>query len=407
VARVGTDPDGPLNVQQWRNSVIGSAEHIVGIAYVLLFYGLIGIPLIKSISLAWNTGNEPLVATVVALLVLILVGANLLAMWRVSGAVVATITLAVCWVFIGGMPIVDRTGFGGISLQWATKLLIGAAVVAALLSLRKRVQASVADVIGPLLERGLSQSRLTSETSTAAADARRWSDALVNLGYVIVCFPILTVPLRNLVEPLTNPTVAAVLITVIGVLLVLAMIEVLRRAQGFALAILGLFVCAPMLLGLPLWESGAVGSGLQWVIRCLIGLGILLLLIGLRPRARRGARTFLAPLLERQISAFSAPPTEEAAEARLQLLERVSDGLIDVGYVVCAFLAVGLPLVGALSGSSLSWLVSVVYLVFVAIAGWLLYRVWRHAGQAGLGTTSTTASSGEAAATGELTPSVA
>jgi hypothetical protein len=391
VARVGTDPRGPLNVQQWRNSVIGSAEHIVGIVYVLLFYGVIGIPLIKSISLAWNAGNEPLVATVVAALALILVGANLLAMWRVSGAVVATVTLAVCWVFIGSMPIVDRTGFAGISLQWATKLVIGAAVVAALLSLRKRVQESVAAVLAPLLARGLSESRLTSGTSTAAADARRWSDALVNLAYVIVCFPILAVPLRNLIEPLTNPTIAAVVVTVIGVVVVLAMIEALRRAQGFALAILGLFVCAPMLLGLPLWESGAVGSGLQWVIRCLIGLGILLLLIGLRPRARRGARSLLAPLLDRQISAFSAPPTEEAAEARLHLLERVADGLIDVGYVVCAYIAVGVPLVGALSGSTLSWMVSIVYLAFAAIAGWLLYRVWRHAGAAGLGSTSSTA----------------
>ena len=62
---------------------------------------------------------------------------------------------------------------------------------------------------------------------------------------------------------------------------------------------------------------------------------------GAVPQARRGARSFLTPLLERQISAFSGPPTEEAAEARLQLLERVSDGLIDVGYVVCALRAVG------------------------------------------------------------------
>jgi hypothetical protein len=30
----------------------------------------------------------------------------------------------------------------------------------------------------------------------------------------------------------------------------------------------------------------------------------------------------------------------------------------------------------------------VVYLAFAAIAGWLLYRVWRHAGAAGLGATS-------------------
>ena len=53
----------------------------------------------------------------------------------------------------------------------------------------------------------------------------------------------------------------------------------------------------------------------------------------------------------------------------------------------CArYVAIVVPLVGALSASNLSWLTTVVYLVFAAITGWLLYRVWRHAGAAGLGT---------------------
>jgi Protein kinase domain len=397
-ARMGTDPRGPLNLQQWRNSVVGSSEHIVGIVYVLLLYGLIGVPLIKTLSLAWDLAAEPLVATIVAALVLVLVGANLLAMWRVSGAVVATLALAVCWVFIGSMPIVDRTGFGGISLQWATKLAIGVAVVVALLSLRKRVQSSLGAVLAPMLQVALSRSNAGAEAD-ASADAQRWSDALVNVLYFIITFPILAVPVRNLLEPLTSPTIAAVVITVVGVALVLLIVDVLRRAQGFGLAILGLFVCAPTLLGLPLWESGAVGSGLQWIVRCLIGLGILLLLMGLRGRARRAARALLVPVLDRQISALYAPRTEADAEARLRLLERVSDGVIDLLYVLCAYIAVVVPVAGALSDSEFSWLVTVVYLVFVAIAGWLLYRVWRHAGAAGLGTPST--------AEPELTPGVA
>src|SRR5262249_43609291 len=64
-ARLGTDPHGPLNVQLWRNSVVGSAEYIVNIVYVLLLYGLIGIPLVKTVSLAWDFRAEPLVATAV------------------------------------------------------------------------------------------------------------------------------------------------------------------------------------------------------------------------------------------------------------------------------------------------------------------------------------------------------
>jgi ABC-type nickel/cobalt efflux system permease component RcnA len=169
-------------------------------------------------------------------------------------------------------------------------------------------------------------------------------------------------------------------------LLYIAM-RLLRRAQGFALAIVGLFICAAMLLGLPLWESGAIAAGLQWVVRLAVGLAIFGLLIGLRGRARQAVRVLLVPALDRQISAFYAPPNEDAAEARLHLLGLVSDGLIDLLYVVRAFVALVLPLVGALSASSdLSWLTTVVYVAFIAIAGWLLYRVWRHADAAGLGT---------------------
>ncbi len=364
-ARLGTDPRGPLNVQQWRNAVVSSAEYIVNIVYVLVLYVILGVPISQIVSQIWEISPDVL-TTAFAALLLVLLGANLLAMWRVTGIVMATLALAVCWVFVGSMPLVDRTGFGGISLQWATKLLIGIDVVAALLSLRKRVQATVATAF--------------------PATARRWSDALVNLVYLLVTFPILAVPLRKLLEPLTSVTIAAVVITVLGALLVLVMVDVLRRAQGLALAIVGLFVCTPMLLSLPLWESGAIGSNLQWVVRLFIGVGVLALLIGLRARAQITARMLLVPALDRQISALYAPRTEAAAEARLHLLERVSDGLIDVLYVLAAYIAIVAPLTGVLADSSLSWLTTVVYLVFAAVAVWLLYRVWRNAGAAGFAT---------------------
>ena len=47
------------------------------------------------------------------------------------------------------MPVVDRPGWGGLSLQWSAKLIIGLAVVAALLSVRKSVQRFVQQLIQP------------------------------------------------------------------------------------------------------------------------------------------------------------------------------------------------------------------------------------------------------------------
>jgi len=97
-----------LRVQRWRNSIVGSAEGIVGIAYVFGLYQIIGPPLIQTIALAVDYRLEPSsrpssprCATAR--------GVHVLAIWRTSGSVLGTSALALCWAFFAGVPIADRS----------------------------------------------------------------------------------------------------------------------------------------------------------------------------------------------------------------------------------------------------------------------------------------------------------
>ncbi len=378
--RLGTDVEGPLRVQRWRSAIVGSAEHIVNISYVFLLYQLGGLALINTLAGAIDPAQQPLISTAITALVLLLAGANLVAIWRASGAVLGTVGLALCWAFIGAMPVVDRPGWGGLSLQWSAKLIIGLAVVAALLSVRKSVQRFVQQVIQPLVQRPLGQlpSGLTDRVSGRVRDLDRAASGLIDVVYLVVCYPILAPPIRNLLKPVVDEKLTAILITVAVVVLAAVLVNALRQSNGVALAIVGLLLCTPLILELPLFEGDSgVGSSIQWIARFLIGLGILGLLLSVRGRARQAGRALLVPFFDRQISAFLAPKTEQEAEDRIGLLGRAADSLVDTLYLLTAYVVIVAPVVGALDGTSLSWVTGVVYAAFLAALAWLVYTFVR------------------------------
>ena len=375
--RLGTDVEGPLRVQRWRNSIVGSAEGIVGIAYVFGLYQIIGPPLIQTIALAVDYRLEPVVATVVAAIVLLLAGFNVLAIWRTSGSVLGTTALALCWAFFAGVPTADRAGWGGISLQWSAKLVIGLLVVGALFRVRKDVQNALRQVVLSFMDSSLGRFSATATTEHIAGQRReieRSTDALVDVLFFLIAYPILATPLRQLLPPLIGPLFTAVFITIVVIGITILLVNYLRGIERVVLPTVGLLMMTPMLLGLPLFdEAVAFGPWAHWVPRCLIGLGILALLLGIRSRVRAAAQLLLVPVFERQISAFKAPKTEEEAEARLRLLRRLSNTLVDLLYVITAYITVIAPLLAALDVVSLGWVSIVVVVVLLTAAVWYIY----------------------------------
>jgi hypothetical protein len=133
-----------------------------------------------------------------------------------------------------------------------------------------------------------------------------------------------------------------------------------------------------MLLGLPLFdEYTGLGPWVRWIVRGAIGLTILLLLLGIRGRIQAAARLLLVPAFERQVSAFAAPKTEADAQKRVLLLSRLADGLVNLVYVLVAYVVVLAPLLSALGTINLGWLTGVVIAAFVAASAWYLYSVGR------------------------------
>jgi cytochrome bd-type quinol oxidase subunit 2 len=88
---------------------------------------------------------------------------------------------------------------------------------------------------------------------------------------------------------------------------------------------------------------------------------------------RAAAQMLLVPVFERRISAFKAPKTEEEAEARLRLLRRLSNTLVDLLYVITAYITVIAPLLAALDVISLGWVTIVLVVLLITAAVWYLY----------------------------------
>jgi len=82
-------------------------------------------------------------------------------------------------------------------------------------------------------------------------------------------------------------------------------------------------------------------------------------------------------VFERQISAFKAPRTEQEAEARQRLLRRLSNALVDLVYVITAYVTVIAPLLAALDVVSLGWVTIVLVVLLIVAAVWYLYAFQR------------------------------
>ena len=380
--RVGTDAGGPLRVKTWRNVAVGSAEGMVNVAYLFIIYQIVGSPLIKTVALPVDSDLEDLVATGVAALVLSIAATIVLRIYRVSGPIVAVCALAICWGFISAMPLVDQEVWGRVSLQWLAKLGVGLAVLAAFLGVRRKVQRVAREYLVPMVDRplgGLRRGQGVEQLTARRQGVERASDDLVNVLYLVVGYPVIALPLRRVLEAFVDETATAVLMTAAFVLVAALLVNRLRVASGVVPATLGLLVCVPTLLGLPLFEEGLLGSSsLQWVAQLIIGVGVLALLLSIRGRVQAAGRQIIVPAIDHQLSSLIAAESEAQEEVRVRALGSSSDALVDVLCLVAAYFAIVGPLTtAAAEATNLAWMSAVIYAVFVLAVLYVLYRLVR------------------------------
>jgi tRNA A-37 threonylcarbamoyl transferase component Bud32 len=378
--RLGTDPEGPLRVQAWRNAAIGSVETIVNVAFLFAAYRLAGPPLIKTVALLVDPRLEPTIATAGTGLLLVVVLGLVFKIYRASGAVVAVCVLAICWALLSSLPLADTIVLGRVSLQWLAKLVIGLAVLAACLGVRSRVQRGVAEYVVPLLEEQMLAFQI-GKTGDRSADRRqrvaRLVPDLVDVGYVLLGFAILALPGQRVLAGLTNETVAAIVVSLLAVAAAAVQIGQLWRLGAIAGA-LGLLLCTPMLLSLPLLDVSVSGLSLRWVGRLLISLGVLLLALGVRRRVQAATRQLVVPIVDRNLGHLIASSSEEQEETRRRILEDSAGGLVDLAYLAVAYVALIGPLASVLGqADGFGWAAGLLYAGTVGLAGYLAYRVAR------------------------------
>lgn len=368
--RIGTDPQGLLRVQAWRNAAVGSGEGIVNVAYLFVVYQIVAPPSIKVATLLLNPKMEIWIATAIAGLVLLIAGLIVAKIYRTSGPIIAICALAVCWGLVSAMPMVDTAVYGKVSLQWLAKLGVGLAILVTFLAVRGRVQREVREFAVPIIDqpvRGLQRRRTPEEAAAQRQLVERGLNGLVNVVYLIVGYPIIALPLQKVVEAFISEKQAAVVISVAVFLVAALLVNKLRVSSGVVSATLGLLVCAPTLMGLPVFEETLLGStSLQWAAHIIIALGVLIIFLSIRGQVQVMARQIIVPAIDHQLSSLLTSQDEGQAAARRRVIEGASDMLVNVVYLLVGYFAVVGPVAGAVAGATSLAAVSIaVHALFV------------------------------------------
>jgi serine/threonine-protein kinase len=381
--RIGTDAGGPLRVATWRNAALSTAEGLVSIGYLVIIYDLGAAPLIKTLALPIDPGLEDLVATGVTALVLLVAAAIVVRIYQATGPIIGVCVLAVCWAFISALPVVEQSVLGVVSLPWLVKLIVGLAVLAAFLGVRSRVQRVVRDAIVPMalrqvrgLQRGW-QGPAPDEVAKQRAQIEQSLDDLIDVLYLVIGYAMIALPLRSVLLELTSPLVSASVITAGVVVAAALLINRMRATSGIIAAALGLVICAPTLLGLPLFVPDSSGTvSFQWIARLIIGLGVLLLFLSVRGRIQATGRPIIVPFLAQQLASFRPSASEDEEKERRQSLGHSSDALVDVLYLLVGYFAVVAPVTSALASvHELSVVTTLIYVLFVVAVVYVVYRL--------------------------------
>ena len=379
----GRGRPGPPGAGDWRRAAVGSAEGLVSIVYLFLFYQLLGQSVTKTVALAVNRRLEDWIVTGIAALVLAVAAGIVLRVYRRGGAILAVVALAVCWGFVSALPIVDVAILDGrLSVQWLAKLGVGLAVLIAFLAVRRQVQRAVRGAIAPTLSRPLSGPERREGGEQQAANRQsieRGIDAVVNVAYLVVGYPIIALALREVLEALLAEETVIPIVSV-GVILVAALLVNRARARAGAVpAAIGLLICAPTLMALPVFTEGSLGaSSLRWVPQVLIGAAIVAIFLGVRGRLRAIGRQVLVPILDDGLSDIVPSRSEEQEASRRRVLEGAAGALVDALYLVAVyFVIVGPVAVGLSDLTDTVWVAPAVYLVFLALVVYVAFRLVR------------------------------
>ena len=163
---------------------------------------------------------------------------------------------------------------------------------------------------------------------------------VLDLLYLLLAYALLRTPLTEELRLVLPVVVAATIVTAIAALVWLVLVVRMQVLAGAPGILLGLLLGAPLLLSLPLLDGRIVGdvptiasSAVAWVV----GIGLLLLLVGIRSRLNHYSRAALGGRLDRGLLGTYAANDELAHARRQSAFGRIVGALIDVVLLVLAY----------------------------------------------------------------------
>jgi hypothetical protein len=227
--------------------------------------------------------------------------------------------------------------------------------------------------------RSLQRGATVEQVASVRQQTESGLDGLVDVLYLVVGYAVIALPLHGVLLGVASSTVTAAVVTLAVFVAAAYLVNRIRVTSGVVAATLGLVVCSPTLLGLPLFSPGIIGSSsLEWGARAVLGLGVLAIFLGVRGRIQTACRPFIVPLVSRQLAALRPSTSEDEETERRQSLGHSSDAVVDLGYLLVGYVAVVAPVTAGFAATSdLRWVSTVVYVLFVFVVVYVLYQLVR------------------------------
>lgn len=383
----GGTPADPRQVKGWRNAMLASVEGTVNLMYLLALYRLLAVPVLTMLGVLLDAVVQQLVvATLTGIVVLVALGI-VVGVYRVGGPVVAALVLALCWAAAVALPGLDMAPVGGFTQASMAKTVVGVGIIAVLLAMRGRLHRFVGRLAAMSLGPVLAEAKHGMPLEELAAGRRQLAllgGGIVDFAYLLIAYAMLRMPVAEALRPSVGPLAAAIAVTGVVALLWILLAARLRWIAGLPGLVLALLLGAPLLVSLPLLQEKVLGVG--WPATAavwLVGIALALLLAAIRGQVQAVGQRVLSTRLDRGIIGTGAAADEEQSARWVAALAALAGALIDVGFLVAGYWALGVPAARALARGSNGAAVGSLFLVgllLLSIA--LLFGPMRRVGAA-------------------------
>jgi serine/threonine-protein kinase len=375
-----------------RSAVVASAEGVVNMAYLLGLYHLLGAPVAGLLGALLEPTLAHLLELGVLALVTLAAVAIVVAIARAGGLGAAAIVLGAAWAMAAALSSTDLGLANSASVVSAVRLLVGAGLLT-LLVVRRR---QTAELLGGAAIAGLGR-LLVESRPDASPEALRASRtalatvtaAVLDLVYLLLGYALLRTPLIEELQIAVGPVAAAAAVTAAAGLIWIVLVVRLQGLAGAIGLLLGVLLGAPLLLSLPILDPRVFNvawpaTTAAWVV----GVGLLLLLLGLRSRVHAFARPSLGARLDRGMLGMYAAPDEQVNQRRQGAFGRIASALIDVGFLVVAYWVLGAPIAASLVRSTgHEWIgtaaLAILLLAVIGVLALAMLGSWRTLAETG------------------------